>query len=159
MPTHAEKRIMRHSPDDVFQIVADVQRYPEFLPWCVGARVITRDEDKLVADLTIGFKMFRETFRSDVTLQRPGMVQVQYLNGPFRYLNNTWNLREVPQGTEVDFFVDFEFKSRMLQAVIGTVFNEATRLMVRAFERRAMHIHGRNSVAAPGDTPVPSAQR
>ncbi len=156
MPTHAEKRILRHRPEEVFQIVADVHRYPEFLPWCVGARVLSRDEQKLVADLTIGFKVFRETFRSDVTLQRPGMVQVQYLDGPFRYLNNTWKLREVPQGTEVDFFVDFEFKSRMLQAVIGTVFNEATRLMVRAFERRAMHIHGRNSAAAPRATPVPS---
>jgi coenzyme Q-binding protein COQ10 len=157
MPTHAEKRILRHRPEEVFQIVADVHRYPEFLPWCVGARVLTREEAKLVADLTIGFKMFRETFRSDVALQRPSLVQVRYLDGPFRYLNNTWKLREIPQGTEVDFFVDFEFRSRLLQTVIGSVFNEATRLMVRAFERRAMQLYGRNSAAAPREAPVPSA--
>ena len=154
MPTHAEKRILRHRPDEIFQIVADVHRYPEFLPWCAAARVLSRDETRLVADLTIGFKMFRETFRSDVALVRPELVQVRYLDGPFRYLNNTWKLREVPQGTEVDFFVDFEFRSRLLQAVIGTVFNEATRVMVRAFERRAMQLYGRQAVprAAP---PVP----
>jgi coenzyme Q-binding protein COQ10 len=97
--------------------------------------------------------MFRETFRSEVTLDRPGLVQVKYLDGPFRYLNNTWRLSPVPQGTEVDFFVDFEFRSRVLQAVIGTVFNEAVRVMVRAFERRAMAMHGRVP-AAGATTPV-----
>jgi coenzyme Q-binding protein COQ10 len=151
MPTHAEKRILRQTPEQLFQLVADVHRYPEFLPWCVGARVLSRDEHKLVADLTIGFKMFRETFRSEVTLERPHVVRVRYLDGPFRYLNNTWKFTPVPQGTEVDFFVDFEFRSRLLQAVIGTVFNEAVRLMVRAFERRAMVLYGRNPVAAPAE--------
>ncbi|WP_207539380.1 type II toxin-antitoxin system RatA family toxin [Sabulicella rubraurantiaca] len=155
MPTHAEKRILRHRQEDMFELVADVRRYPEFLPWCVGARIISRTEDKLVADLTIGFKLFRETFRSEVTLDRPHQVRVQYLNGPFRYLNNTWKFREVPGGTEVDFFVDFEFRSRLLQAVIGTVFNEAVRLMVRAFERRAMQLYGRNG---PGVAAQPQTQ-
>jgi coenzyme Q-binding protein COQ10 len=143
MPTHAEKRILRYTPEQVFDMVADVRRYPEFLPWCVGARIITKTETELTADLTIGFKMFRETFRSNVTLDRPNAVTVRYLNGPFRYLNNHWKLTAVPQGTEVDFFVDFEFRSRLLQTVIGTVFNEAVRLMVRAFERRAMQLYGR----------------
>jgi len=156
MPTHAEKRLLRQSPDQIFQLVADVHRYPEFLPWCTAARVLSRDDDKLVADLTIGFKMFRETFRSEVTLSRPDMVQVKYLNGPFRYLNNTWRFTAVPEGTEVDFFVDFEFRSRLLQAVIGTVFNEAVRLMVRAFERRAMAIYGRVP-PAPTTAPVTSS--
>lgn len=156
MPTHAEKRILRQSPEQIFQIVADVHRYPEFLPWCAAARVLSRDEAQLVADLTIGFKMFRETFRSEVTLDRPGLVQVKYLDGPFRYLNNTWRLNPVPQGTEVDFFVDFEFRSRLLQAVIGTVFNEAVRVMVRAFERRAMAMHGR-APAAGAAAPVKPA--
>jgi coenzyme Q-binding protein COQ10 len=157
MPTHAERRILRHTPEEIFQLVADVHRYPEFLPWCVGARVLSRDETKLVADLTIGFRMIRETFRSDVTLARPHLVQVRYLDGPFRYLNNTWKLTPAPQGTEVDFFVDFEFRSRLLQGLIGTVFNEATRLMVRAFERRAMHLYGRNSAlrATPAPEPAP----
>ena len=153
MPTHAEKRILRYTPDQLFQLVADVRRYPEFLPWCVGARVIFSSETALVADLTIGFKMFRESFRSEVTLDRPNHVHVQYLNGPFRYLNNHWRFIPHPQGTQLEFFVDFEFRSRLLQAVIGTVFNEAVRLMVRAFERRAMQLYGR---PAPGAAPVPA---
>jgi coenzyme Q-binding protein COQ10 len=154
MPTHAEKRILRHSPDQLFDLVADVHRYPEFLPWCVGARVLTRTETDLTADLTIGFRMFRESFRSRVALDRPGLVRVTYENGPFRYLNNTWRFTPVAGGTEVDFFVDFEFRSALLQAVIGVVFNEAVRVMVRAFERRAMALYGRNR-AAPAANPAP----
>jgi coenzyme Q-binding protein COQ10 len=156
MPTHAEKRILRYTPEQLFDMVADVRRYPEFLPWCVGARVISRQEGELIADLTIGFKMFRETFRSSVALDRPHHVHVRYLTGPFRYLNNHWRFHPHPLGTEVDFFVDFEFKSRMLQAVIGTVFNEAVRLMVRAFERRAMQLYGRPAVPS-GATPAPQS--
>jgi coenzyme Q-binding protein COQ10 len=152
MPTHAEKKVLPYSQDQLFELVADVRRYPEFLPWCVGARIVSRTEEELVADLTIGFKMFRETFRSQVTLERPHHVHVRYLNGPFRYLNNHWRFHPVANGTEVDFFVDFEFKSRLLQAVIGTVFNEAVRLMVRAFERRAYALYRRN--APPAATPT-----
>jgi coenzyme Q-binding protein COQ10 len=156
MPTHAEKRVLPYTDEQLFDMVADVRRYPEFLPWCVGARIVSRSEGELIADLTIGFKMFRETFRSQVTLERPHHVHVRYLTGPFRYLNNHWRFRPVANGTEVDFFVDFEFKSRLLQAVIGTVFNEAVRLMVRSFERRAANLYRR---AAPptAATPAPSA--
>jgi coenzyme Q-binding protein COQ10 len=157
MPTHAEKRILPYSEEQLFDMVADVRRYPEFLPWCVGARILTRTEGELTADLTIGFKMFRETFRSQVLLERPHHVHVRYLTGPFRYLNNHWRFRPVAGGTEVDFFVDFEFKSRLLQAVIGTVFNEAVRLMVRAFERRAAALYRRSAPAAAPATPAPSA--
>lgn len=143
MPTHAEKKVLRYSEEQLFDMVADVARYPEFLPWCVGARVLSRDEQLLVADLTIGFRMFRETFRSRVGLNKPGHIHVTYENGPFRYLNNHWRFTPVAGGTEVDFFVDFEFRSRILQVAIGVVFNEAVRLMVRAFERRALHLYGR----------------
>jgi coenzyme Q-binding protein COQ10 len=154
MPTHAEKRVLPYTDEQLFDMVSDVRRYPEFLPWCVGARIVSRTETELVADLTIGFRMFRETFRSQVLLERPHHVHVRYLTGPFRYLNNHWRFRPVQGGTEVDFFVDFEFKSRLLQAVIGTVFNEAVRLMVRAFERRAYALYRR---AAPaGAAPAPS---
>ena len=152
MPTHAEKKLLRYTPEQLFDMVADVRRYPEFLPWCVAARIVERSETELTADLTIGFKMFRETFRSRVTLDRPHHVHVEYLTGPFRYLNNHWRFHPRPEGTEVEFFVDFEFKSRLLQAVIGTVFNEAVRLMVRSFERRAMQLYGRPG--APGTTPA-----
>ena len=153
MPTHAERRVLPYSPEQLFDMVADVRRYPEFLPWCVGARIVSTTETELIADLTIGFKMFRETFRSQVTLDRPDHLHVRYLNGPFRYLNNHWRFKPVQGGTEVDFFVDFEFRSRLLQAVIGTVFNEAVRLMVRAFERRAMVLYRRPAPAAAGAAP------
>ena len=154
MPTHAEKRVLRYTPEQLFDLVADVRRYPEFLPWCVGARIVTRTDKEVVADLTIGFKMFRESFRSQVTLDRPEHIQVRYLNGPFRYLNNQWRFLPHPQGTEVRFFVEFEFRSRLLQAVIGTVFEQAVRLMVRAFERRAMHLYGRNPAAPAAAAPA-----
>jgi coenzyme Q-binding protein COQ10 len=154
MPTHAERRILRYSPEQMFDLVADVRRYPEFLPWCVGARVLSRTEHELVADLTIGFRMFRESFRSRVALERPHEIRVTYENGPFRYLNNTWKFKPAPQGCEIDFFVDFEFRSQLLQAVIGVVFNEATRVMVRSFERRAMALYGRR---APAPTATPAA--
>ena len=154
MPTHAEKKVLPYTPEQLFDVVADVRRYPEFLPWCVGARVVSRTDNELVADLTIGFKLFRETFRSHVTLERTAHVHVRYLNGPFRYLNNHWRFTAVPNGTEVDFFVDFEFRSRLLQAVIGTVFNEAVRLMVRAFERRAYVLYRRGT--SPSSTPATS---
>jgi coenzyme Q-binding protein COQ10 len=157
MPTHAEKRILRYTPEQLFDLVADVRRYPEFLPWCVAARVLTRSETEIAADLTIGFKIFRETFRSHVTLERPHLVHVRYLNGPFRYLNNHWRFTPVDGGTEVDFFVDFEFHSRILQAAIGVVFNEAVRLMVRAFERRAMVLYGRHPAGAPTPAPAPTS--
>lgn len=159
MPTHAEKKILRYTPEQMFAMVADVRRYPEFLPWCVGARVLSRDPTELVADLTIGFRMFRETFRSRVTLEHPSHVHVRYETGPFRYLNNHWRFAPVPQGTEVDFFVDFEFRSAILQAVIGVVFNEAVRLMVRSFERRARVLYGRAPLVDPDAPPAPAASR
>jgi coenzyme Q-binding protein COQ10 len=142
MPTHAERKVLPYTPEQMFDLVADVGKYPEFLPWCVGAKVVSRTEDQLVADLTIGFKMFRESFTSRVSLDRPHMVQVKYENGPFRYLNNQWSFEPNPKGCEVKFFVDFEFKSRLLQAAIGVVFNEAVRLMVNSFLKRARDVYG-----------------
>jgi coenzyme Q-binding protein COQ10 len=142
MPTHAERQIVPYRPDQLFDIVADVGQYPQFLPWCVAARVRSRTERELVADLTIGFGPFRESFASRVTLDRPQRVKVRYENGPFRYLNNQWVFISHPQGCEVDFFVDFEFRSRILQAAIGLVFNEAVRRMVGAFNKRAREVYG-----------------
>ena len=142
MPTHAEKRRLPYTPDQMFQLVADVGKYPEFLPWCVGARVRTRTETELVADLTIGFGPFREKFTSRVVLDRPGRVSVKYENGPFRYLNNQWVFEPDGAGCRVSFFVDFEFRSRLLQAAIGVVFNEAVRRMVNAFLKRAQDVYG-----------------
>ena len=152
MPTHAEKRILPHSPERLFDLVADVDRYAEFLPWCLAARVTNREGNVLHADLVIGFKMFREKFSSKVTLSRPDRIDVEYSRGPFKYLNNHWLF--IPEGTDttcLDFYVDFEFRSRILQSLIGTVFNEAVRRMVGAFEKRANEIYGERPAPSPGD--------
>lgn len=147
MPTHAERQIVPYTPDQLFDLVADVGSYPRFLPWCVASRVRSRSECQLVADLTIGFGPFRESFTSRVTLDRPARVTVKYENGPFRYLNNQWDFLPHASGTEVAFFVDFEFRSRILQAAIGVVFNEAVRRMVNAFMKRAREVYGPPPVA------------
>ncbi|MGE5269245.1 MAG: type II toxin-antitoxin system RatA family toxin [Thiohalocapsa sp.] len=142
MPTHAEQRVLPYTPEQLYALVADVERYPEFLPWCVGARIRERRSDLIVADLIIGFKMFRERFTSSVRLDPPQRIDVTYTEGPFRYLNNHWVFERVPGGCRIDFFVDFEFKSRLLQRVIEVLFGEAVRRMVAAFEHRAAQLYG-----------------
>jgi len=160
MPTHAEQRFVPYRPDQMFDLVADVARYPEFLPWCVGARIRERRETDLVADLVIGFKIFRERFTSFVTLERPDLIHVRYAEGPFRYLNNHWKFAPAEGGCRIDFHVDFEFRSRLLQGAIGLVFNEAVRVMVGAFERRARKVYGAPQPgAAPGAAATPDLPR
>ena len=149
MPHFAEKRLLPYGQDQMFALVADVGKYPEFLPWCVGARVRTRTETELVADLTIGFGPFRESFTSRVQLERPRKVSVVYENGPFRYLNNQWTFDPDPAGCRLSFFVDFEFRSRLLQSAIGVVFNEAVRRMVNAFLTRARAVYGAPAGVGP----------
>jgi coenzyme Q-binding protein COQ10 len=148
MPTHAERQILPYQPEQLFDLVADVAKYPEFLPWCVAARIRSRTESEIVADLTIGYGPFRESFTSRVMPSRPGRIDVKYEKGPFKYLNNHWLFVPDPGGTEVDFFVDFEFNSRILQAAIGLVFNEAVRRMVAAFHKRAIAVYGPSSPKA-----------
>jgi len=156
MPTHAEHKLVPYTCDQLFDLVADVGQYPKFLPWCVGAKVRSRTETELVADLTIGFGPFRESFTSRVALERPRKVVVKYENGPFRYLNNQWTFTPDPRGCRTDFFVDFEFRSRMLQAAIGVVFNEAVRRMVNAFLRRARDVYGPPKATLAVSNPVPA---
>ena len=154
MPTHAEQRVLPYTPEQLFALVADVQRYPEFLPWCVGARIREREPLRLVADLVIGFKLFRERFTSEVRLDPPQRIDVSYSEGPFRYLKNYWTFAPVTGGCRIDFFVDFEFKSRLLQKVIEVVFGEAVRRMVGAFEKRARDLYGPPPRAAAGKAVV-----
>ena len=144
MPTHAERRHLPHRPQQLFDLVADIERYPEFLPWCVGARIRSRTEREIVADLMIGFRLIRERFTSRVTLDRErNRIDVAYTEGPFKYLNNHWIFEPDGQGgTKLDFYVDFEFRSIVLQKVIGVVFHEAVRRMVGAFEARAKDLYG-----------------
>ena len=149
MPTYADRKLVGYRPEQLFDLVADVDKYPQFLPWCVGARVKSRTEHELHADLTIGFGPFRESFTSKVSLERPGRIRVSYENGPFRYLNNQWVFIPDPNGVQVDFWVDFEFRSKILQKAIGVVFNEAVRRMVGAFLKRARDVYGPPNLAVP----------
>jgi len=150
MPTHAEQRVLPHSPTQMFDLVADVERYPEFLPWCTNARIRKRQGNMIVADLVVGFKMIREKFTSEVTLYREeGRIDVRYLDGPFRYLNNHWQFYAHEHGCLIDFYIDFEFRTRFLQRMIEPLFNEAVRRMVRAFETRAANLYGTDSTATP----------
>ena len=142
MPTFSDRVAIPYTPEQLFDLVADVGKYPQFLPWCVGARVRSRTETELLADLTIGFGPFRESFTSRVSLERPTRIRVAYENGPFRYLNNQWTFVAVPTGTQVDFWVDFEFRNRLLQKAMGVVFGEAVKRMVSAFIKRARDTYG-----------------
>ena len=146
MPTHAEKRTMPYSAQQMYDLVADVRSYPEFLPWCAAARIrkITPSENLVImdADLVIAFKVFRERFGSRVTMDAENtLIIVEYLDGPFKYLKNNWKFMETETGCEVDFYVDFEFKSKILQTLIGVVFAEAMRRIVGAFEKRAQALY------------------
>ena len=142
MATHAERRALPYTPAQMYALVADVERYPEFLPWCRAARITRRDGDVLYADLVIGFKMFRERFSSKITLSPPDSVHVDYIKGPMRHLNNHWRFEPHEKGCVIDFRVDFEFRSALLQSAIGLLFNEAVRRMVAAFEARAKALYG-----------------
>jgi coenzyme Q-binding protein COQ10 len=150
MPTHAEKRVLPYTPEQLFDLVAQIERYPEFLPWCVASRIRSRDGNVVIADLVIGFKMVRERYTSRVTLDKPRRIDVAYLEGPLKHMNNHWVFNPHPSGgTEIDFFVDFEFHSKMLQALIGALFHEALRRLVAAFEARARQLYGDPARAAP----------
>jgi coenzyme Q-binding protein COQ10 len=153
MPTHSEKRVVPYSADEMYALIADVGRYPEFLPWCAAARIRSTeplpegDGEVMEADLVISFKVYRERFGCRVTLRPEARtIDVEYLQGPFRYLQNHW--RFIPLGEsscEIDFFVDFEFRSAILQRLIGLVFHEAMMRIVRAFEKRAAALYGARS--------------
>ncbi|WP_238366204.1 type II toxin-antitoxin system RatA family toxin [Mesobacterium pallidum] len=148
MPTHSETRVLPYTAQQMYDLVADVRRYPEFLPWCAAARIRSQEPagpgvEVMEADLVISFKVFRERFGSRVTLYPDEMkIDTEYLDGPFRYMKSNWAFAEAEGGCEVRFFVDFEFKNAILQGIIGVVFNEAMQRIVRAFEQRAAKLYG-----------------
>jgi coenzyme Q-binding protein COQ10 len=147
MTSYTERKLVPYSPAQLLALVADVAKYPQFLPWCVAARIRSHVGNNLVADLTIGFGPFRESFTSRVTVfpaDATGAcsIKTEYENGPFKYLHNRWNFTPDAQGCVVDFYVDFEFRNFLLQKAIGAVFTEAVRVMVNAFLKRARTIYG-----------------
>jgi coenzyme Q-binding protein COQ10 len=148
MPELSTTRRVQHGAAAMFDLVADVEHYPEFVPLCQSLRVRKRTQegrkDVIVADMTIAYKLVRETFTSRVTLDRPNLeILVEYLEGPFRQLNNRWNFRAVADHVcDVDFFIAYEFRSRTLGMLMGAVFDAAFRRFASAFERRADQVYG-----------------
>ncbi|HRD75407.1 MAG TPA: type II toxin-antitoxin system RatA family toxin [Hyphomicrobiaceae bacterium] len=149
MPTYSTKRHVPHSAREMFDLVADVERYPEFLPLCEALKVKSRggsvEKPNLIADMTCGYGAIRETFTSRVTLERGAatpQILVEYLDGPFRRLVNQWRFVERPGGSTVDFFIDYEFKSIVLQLLMGAMFDRAFQKFAEAFETRAVKVYG-----------------
>lgn len=151
MPKFETTRKVRHKPEDMFALVADVEKYPEFLPLCEALKVTSTREREgktlLIANMTVGYKAIRETFTSQVMLDPDALrIDVQYLDGPFRYLNNIWRFEPAADGCNVIFFIDYEFKNRMLGMVMGSMFDIAFRRFAQAFEERADAIYGKPSI-------------
>jgi coenzyme Q-binding protein COQ10 len=152
MPQFTTRRTVRHAAADMFDLVADVERYPEFVPMCRSLKVRKRIPEPegvevLVADMSVAYKIVREAFVSRVTLDRPNLqILVEYIEGPFSRMQNRWSFRPIGERTcEVEFFIDYEFRSRTLGLLVGAMFDLAFRRFVVAFEKRADVVYGRNS--------------
>ena len=164
MPSHHETRVVPYSASQMYDLVADVASYPQFLPWNSAARIRSRRPidgphgrgEMMEADLVISFKVFRERFGSRVNLwPESRRIETEYLDGPFRHMQSTWAFRDVDDGCEITFDVDFEFRNALLQGIIGIVFTDAMLRVVRAFERRAAALHGpQGRTGATGTTAI-----
>jgi coenzyme Q-binding protein COQ10 len=153
---HHETRVVPYTPDQMFDLVADVARYPEFLPWVTAARIRGTDSEGFVADVLVGFKSFREKFTSRVVLNRAKRVIIaEYLDGPFKHLTNRWHFEPRQDGgCTIDFDINFEFKLRVLEKLIGSLFDRAVMKMTDAFETRATQLYG---AAVPATAPSGAA--
>ena len=150
--SHSETRVLPYTAQQMYDLVADVARYPEFLPWTAGARIRSvedrGDHQEMLADLIVSFKLFRESFGSRVRLfPQAQRIETAYIDGPFKKMESVWRFRDVPGGVEVGFSTDFEFKSRILQKAAGVFFHQAMQQVVRAFEKRAQQLYGARSTA------------
>jgi coenzyme Q-binding protein COQ10 len=149
MPRHSETKHLPYTPEQLFDLVADVARYDEFLPWVVAVRVRSSSEQETVADLVVGFNAFKERFTSRVTKERARRITVDYIEGPLKYLHNEWRFEPASDGgTDVQFSVDFAFKSRIFEALAGQMFDRALRRMTGAFETRAAALYGMSRSSA-----------
>ena len=158
MPQFSTRRRVRHKAAEMFDLVADIERYPEFVPLCralkVKSRTTKEGAEVLVADMTVAYKLVHETFTSQVTLDKARLhILVEYLSGPFSHMQNRWRFRDLEEGLcDVEFFIDYEFRSRVLAALMGAMFDAAFRRFAEAFEKRADVIYGKPG-AATGAAP------
>jgi coenzyme Q-binding protein COQ10 len=149
MPRHSETRHLPYTPEQLFALVADVEHYPEFLPWVVAVRVRSSSEKETIADLVVGFNAFKERFTSRVVKDKPHRICVDYVEGPLKYLHNEWSFdRAADGGSEVHFSVDFAFRSRLFESLAGAMFDRALRRMTDAFEQRAAVLYGSSRSSA-----------
>lgn len=143
MPRHSETRHLPYTPEQLFDLVADVGRYDEFLPWVVAVRVRSSSEQETIADLFVGFNAFKERFTSRIVKKRPDRIGVDYVEGPLKYLHNEWGFDHAGDGgTNLHFAVDFAFRSRIFETIAGSMFDRALRRMTDAFEQRAAALYG-----------------
>jgi coenzyme Q-binding protein COQ10 len=153
MPKHEEQATLAYTADELFEVVAGVNDYPQFVPWCTGAHIRNASETEIIADLKIGFGPFQESFTSRVTLDRPRRVLVHAIDGPLEHLTNQWIFTPVGDRTHVDFSIDFEFKSHLLDHAANGMFHEATTRMMSAFEARAHLLHAMHRRSAMPRSP------
>lgn len=141
MPRIRISEIVSFSPNQMFTLVSEVEKYPDFLPWCASTRVWDRTPTQFMAEMTVSFKGIRETFRTLDLLEQDKRIEINLKDGPFKYLASIWTFEPVVNGTQVDFFIDFTFQSRMKEMIMGPVFSEASRRMLTAFKIRAAEIY------------------
>jgi coenzyme Q-binding protein COQ10 len=141
MPRHEEQATLAYGADELFDVVANVKDYPLFVPWCSGVQIHREEPQEIIADLVIGFGPFQESFTSQVTLDRPRQLLVHATEGPLEHLTNSWTFTPVNAATRVDFVIDFQFKSHLLDHVANGMFHEATTRMMSAFESRVHLVH------------------
>src|SRR5687767_224902 len=149
MPRHTETRNLPYAPEQLFDLVADVKRYAEFLPWVAAVRVRSNSDTDMIADLVVGFRALKETFTSKVIKRRPYEIEIDYIEGPLKYLHNSWKFAPDGRGgTNIDFCVDFAFRSRIFETIAGQMFDRALRRMIGAFEERAHALYGERGLGS-----------
>lgn len=142
MHKHSETRFLPYTPQQLYALVADIERYPDFLPWCAGARILERGPDFVKADLIVGYKAIREKFTSLVRLEAGRRIDVTYVSGPFRQMQNEWRFEPAPGGCNLSFALEFSFKNAMLSSLLELFFEQALKRMAAAFEARARALYG-----------------
>lgn len=143
MPAHSEKRVLPYSSEQLFDLVMDIEKYPEFMPWCLATRINSREKDELNADVIVGYKVFREKFNSTVHFKRPKTIEVEYRQGPMKHLQNRWTFKDIRGGQcEVDFYIEFSMKTKLFESLVDQFFHRVLVKMINSFEARALELYG-----------------